>query len=170
MLYSHFFIDGSVNNQLKIGYGAYLMVSELCIPIESLKDTVRVKRFEQTNSTRLELQTLLWALDETNGLANDHELALTVYTDSQNIISLPRRRASLEASDYFSIKNKQLNNYDLYQEFYRLTSKLNCEFVKVIGHKRSSNKDEIDKLFALVDQASRRSMRKDFQRMNEINY
>jgi ribonuclease HI len=171
MLYSHIFIDGSVNNQLKIGYGAYLVVSELGTgtgtgtAIESLKDTVRVKRFEQTNSTRLELQTLLWALEETNALANDHELALTVYTDSQNIISLPRRRASLEASDYFSIKNKQLHNYDLYQEFYRLTAKLNCEFVKVIGHKPSGNKGEIDKLFALVDQASRRSMRRDFQRM-----
>ena len=67
-------------------------------------------------------------------------------------------------------KNNQLNNYELYQEFYRLNSSLTCEFVKVIGHQPSANKDEIDKLFALVDQASRRSMRKDFQRMNEINY
>ena len=165
MLYSHIFIDGSVNNQLKIGYGAYLMVAELCIPIESLKDTVRVKRFEQTNSTRLELQTLLWALEETNALANDHELALTVYTDSQNIIGLPERRSHLEQRNYFSSKNKQLNNYDLYQEFYRLTSKLNCKFVKVIGHQPFGDKNEIDKLFGLVDQASRRSMRRDFQHM-----
>ena len=56
MLYLHIFIDGSVNNQLKIGYGAYLVVSELGAAIESLKDTVRVKRFEHTNSTKLELQ------------------------------------------------------------------------------------------------------------------
>ncbi|WP_394809300.1 ribonuclease HI [Nitrosomonas sp.] len=165
MLYSHIFIDGSVNNQLKIGYGAYLVVSELGTGIELLKDTVRVKRFEQTNSTRLELQTLLWALEEINALANDHELILTVYTDSQNIISLPGRRARLEESNYFSSKNKQLNNYELYQEFYRLNSNLTCEFVKVIGHQPSSRKSEIDKLFGLVDQASRRSLRRDFQRM-----
>ncbi|HRB28867.1 MAG TPA: ribonuclease H [Nitrosomonas sp.] len=165
MLYSHIFIDGSVNNQLKFGYGAYLVVSELVISLRSPENTVKVRRFEQTNSTRLELQTLLWALDETNVLANDHGLALTVYTDSQNIIGLPERRSHLEQRNYFSSKNKQLNNYDLYQEFYRLTSKLNCKFVKVIGHQPFGDKNEIDKLFGLVDQASRRSMRRDFQHM-----
>ncbi len=165
MLYSHIFIDGSVNNQLKIGYGAYLVVSELGAAIESLKDTVRVKRFEHTNSTKLELQTLLWALSETVALGGGGDMVLTVYTDSQSIIRLPGRRARLEQGNYFSSKNKQLNNYDLYQEFYRLTSKLNCEFVKVIGHKPSGNKGEIDKLFGLVDQASRRALRRDFQRM-----
>ncbi|MEI2768370.1 MAG: RNase H family protein [Nitrosomonas sp.] len=165
MLYSHIFIDGSVNNQLKIGYGAYLVVSELGTAIESLNDTVRVKRFEQTNSTKLELQTLLWALSETITLDGGGNIVLTIYTDSQNIINLPGRRSHLEQSNYFSIKNKQLHNYDLYQEFYRLTSKLNCEFVKVIGHQPSANKGEIDKLFGLVDQASRRSLRRDFQRM-----
>lgn len=165
MLYSHIFIDGSVNNQLKFGYGAYLVVSELVISLRSPENTVKVRRFEQTNSTRLELQTLLWALDETNVLANDHGLALTVYTDSQNIIGLPGRRTRLEESNYFSSKNNQLNNYELYQEFYRLNSSLTCEFVKVIGHQPSSKKYEIDKLFSLVDQASRRSMRRDFQRI-----
>ncbi|MBP6366914.1 MAG: ribonuclease H [Nitrosomonas sp.] len=165
MLYSHIFIDGSVNNQLKIGYGAYLVVSELGAAIESLKDTVRVKRFEHTNSTKLELQTLLWALSETVALGGGGDMVLTVYTDSQNIIGLRGRRTRLEASDYFSSKNKKLYNYELYQEFYRLNSSLTCEFVKVIGHQPSSKKYEIDKLFSLVDQASRRSMRRDFQRI-----
>ena len=167
MLYSHIFIDGSVNNQLKIGYGAYLVVSELGTgtAIESLKDTVRVKRFEHTNSTKLELQTLLWALSETVALGGGGDMVLTVYTDSQSIIRLPGRRTRLEESNYFSSKNNQLNNYELYQEFYRLNSSLTCEFVKVIGHQPSSKKYEIDKLFSLVDQASRRSMRRDFQRI-----
>ena len=165
MLYSHIFIDGSVNNQLKIGYGAYLVVSELGAAIESLKDTVRVKRFEHTNSTKLELQTLLWALSETVALGGGGDMVLTVYTDSQSIIRLPGRRARLEESNYFSSKNNQLNNYELYQEFYRLNSSLTCEFVKVIGHQPSSKKYEIDKLFGLVDQASRRALRRDFQRI-----
>ena len=101
---------------------------------------MRVRFFEQTNSTRLELQTLLWALDETNALASDHELALTVYKYSQNIIGLPERRFHLERNNYFSSKNRQRNNYDLYQEFYRLISKLNCEFVKVLGHQHLAGK------------------------------
>lgn len=162
MLHLRVFTDGSVNTQLKVGYGACLVVSDLGASIDSLKDTVKVKRFEHTNSTKLELQTLLWALHETIALSNGNDIALTAYTDSQNIIGLPGRRARLERNNYFSSKNKRLNNCELCQEFYRLTTKHNCEFVKVIGHQAASKKDELDKLFGLVDQASRRALRKNF--------
>lgn len=156
------FIDGSVNTQLKVGYGAYLVVSDPSASIEALKDRVKPKRFEQTSSTKLELQTLLWALAEIRTLAGSELIALTIYTDSQNIISLPDRRARLEQNDYFSSNNKRLNNYQLYQAFYRLTSGIECEFVKVAGHKVSSNKGEIDRRFALVDKASRGALRMEF--------
>lgn len=162
MSHLHIFTDGSVNTQLKVGHGAYLVVSDLGTSIESLIDRVKVKRFEQTSSTKLELQTLLWALGETMALSNSGNLALTAYTDSQNIIGLPGRRTRLEQNNYISSKNKRLDNYELYQEFYRLTAKLNCEFVKVVGHQASSKKDKIDKLFSLVDRASRHALREDF--------
>ncbi|SDY13315.1 ribonuclease HI [Nitrosomonas sp. Nm33] len=161
MNHLHIFTDGSAHTQSKVGYGAYLVVADLATPIELLKDMVKVKRFEQTSSTRLELQTLLWALNETIALTDGGDIVLTVYTDSQNIIGLPGRRIQLEQSNYFSSKNKQLNNYELYQEFYRLNAKLNCRFVKVTGHQPSSQKDEIGKLFSLVDRASRRALRDD---------
>jgi len=159
MLHLQIFTDGSVNTQFKVGYGAYLVVPDLNAAIDSLKSTVKVKRFEQTSSTKLELQTLLWSLEEMTALANGNDIILTVYTDSQNIIGLPGRRARLQQNNYFSSKNKRLNNYELYQEFYRLTARLNCKFVKVIGHQASHKKDVIDELFGLVDQASRRAMR-----------
>lgn len=162
MIQLHIFTDGSVNTQLKVGYGAHLVVADMATPIESLKDTVKVQRFEQTSSTRLELQTLLWALSETIALTDDGELALTVYTDSQNIMGLPGRRAHLEQNNYFSSKNKRLHNYELYQEFYHLNARLNCCFVKVAGHQPSSQKDKIDKMFGLVDRASRRALRENF--------
>ncbi len=159
MAHLNIFTDGSVNTQLKVGYGACLVVSDLDTPIEPLKDTVKVKRFEHTSSTKLELQTLLWVLNEMITSANGDDISLTVYTDSQNIIGLPRRRTRLEQNNYFSSKNKRLNNYELYQEFYRLTDKLKCRLIKVIGHQASSKKDGVDKLFELVDQASRRALR-----------
>lgn len=164
MLHMHLFTDGSVNTQLKVGYGAYLLVSEFDMPTESLREMVHLKRFEQTSSTQLELQTMLWALGETMGsetikLVNGKDMALTAYTDSQNIIRLPERQARLEQSNYFSRKHKRLRHYELYQQFYRLTAGLNCEFVKVVGHQASSNKDKIHQLFGLVDQASRRALR-----------
>lgn len=155
------FTDGSVHAQSKVGYGAYLAVTSLAIPIESLKDTVKVKRFAQTSSTRLELQTLLWALHETMVLHDGYDMAWTVYTDSQNIIGLPGRRVDLERNNYFTSKNKRLSNYELYQEFYRLNARLNCQFVKVIGHQAASQKDEIGRLFTLVDRASRHALRED---------
>ena len=102
MNHLHIFTDGSVHAQSKMGYGAYLAVSDLATPIESLKELVKVKRFEQTSSTKLELQTLLWALSETIALTDGGEMVLAVYTDSQNIIGLPERRSHLEQNNYFS--------------------------------------------------------------------
>ena len=162
MLHLQIFTDGSVNTQLRVGYGAYFMISDLNESIESLKDKVKVRRFMQTSSTKLELQTLLWALGEIVSLANRSAVILTIYTDSQNIINLPSRRNYLEQRNYFSGKNKRLNNYDLYQEFYRLTSQLNCKFVKVKGHQASERKNKIERLFSLVDKASRCALRKNF--------
>lgn len=156
------YTDGSVNTQLKVGYGAYLLVSELTTSTDTLKEQVKIKRFEQTSSTKLELQTLLWALAEIDALVNDEDTSLTVYTDSQNIIDLPSRQARLENSDFFTSSNKRLNNYQLYKTFYQFTAGRTCTFVKVIGHQASSKKDQVDKRFTLVDKASRRALRNEF--------
>ena len=149
--------DGSVNTQSKIGYGAYLAVSERGLSLDLLRKRVKVKRFEHTSSTKLELQTLLWALSDIQTLRR----RVIVYTDSQNIMGLRGRRNRFEENDYRSKKNKRLNNYKLYQEFYEMTDRLDCEFLKVRGHQRSNQKDDIDKLFTLVDRASRNALRRD---------
>lgn len=164
MLHLQVFTDGSVNTQSKVGYGAYLALgvnpnSEQSASLDALKDTVRVKRFENTSSSKLELQTLLWAVNQTIALANEGKFTLTVYTDSQNIIGLPGRRAHLERNNYLSSKNRLLNNHELYQEFYRLFSRVKLELVKVVGHQPSSKKGEIERIFSLVDRASRRALR-----------
>ena len=151
------FTDGSVDTQSKIGYGAYLSVSEHGLSLDSLRECVKVRRFEHTSSTKLELQTLLWAL----GDIQVSESKVIVYTDSQNIMGLPERRERFEQNDYRSKKGRLLNNYELYQEFYRLTGQLKCRFVKVRGHQVSKQKDEIDRLFTLVDRASRNALRGD---------
>ncbi|MBU4264017.1 MAG: ribonuclease H [Proteobacteria bacterium] len=151
------FMDGSVNTQAKIGYGAYLAVSERGLSLELLGMRVQVRRFEQTSSTKLELQTLLWAIGDIQALGRK----VIVYTDSQNIMGLEGRRDRFEQNDYRSRKNKRFNNYELYQEFYRMTDQLDCELVKVRGHKKSNQKDDIDRLFTLVDRAARNALRGD---------
>ena len=151
------FTDASVNTQSNIGYGAYLVVPEPGLSLDSLRLRIKVKRFEHTSSTKLELQTLLWALKYIQALA----CKVIVYTDSQNIMGLPARRGRFEQNDYRSKKNRRLNNYKLYQEFFRITDQLDCKFVKVSGHLVSNQKDDIDRLFTLVDRASRNALRRD---------
>ncbi|MCK5825512.1 MAG: ribonuclease H [Desulfuromusa sp.] len=149
--------DGSVNPESNIGYGAYLTVSDSELSLDELKTQVKVRRFEQTSSTKLELQTLLWALNDIQTSGDK----VTVYTDSQNIVSLPQRRERLEQNDYCSHKNIRLNNFELYQQFYMLIDQLECKLVKVRGHKRAKQKNGIDRLFTLVDRASRKALRED---------
>ena len=149
------FTDGSVNPQSKIGFGAVLLLQDLNVSLDEAKTLVKLNRFENTSSTKLELQVLLLALNEIDS-DNCHVI---VYTDSQNIIGLPARRERFEKNGYCSKNGKLIANHQLYQEFYRLTDTLKCEFVKVKGHKVSNCKNDIDKLFTLVDRASRVALR-----------
>jgi len=149
------FTDGSVDTHSNIGYGAYLFVSESGLSLDLLKTHVKVRRFDHTSSAKLELQTLLWALSDIQASGR----GAIVYTDSQNIMGLPGRRDRLEQNEYRSKKNKRLNNYELYRDFFKMTDQLECVFVKVRGHQPSNRKDAIDMLFTLVDSASRNALR-----------
>ncbi|WP_461634170.1 RNase H family protein [Labilibaculum euxinus] len=149
------FTDGSVNPQSKIGFGAVLLLQDLNVSLDEAKTLVKLNRFENTSSTKLELQVLLLALNEIDS-DNCHVI---VYTDSQNIIGLPARRERFEKNGYCSKNGKLIANHKLYQEFCRLTDSLQCEFVKVKGHKVFRQKDQVDQLFALVDRASRNALR-----------
>ena len=149
------FTDSSVNPQEKIGFGSFLILEEKNISFEEMKKSIKIKRFENTSSTKLELQTFLWSLKE----IIDKNVIIEVYTDCQNIIGLKDRRKRFETNDYKSSKGKLINNQELYKEFFEKIDKLNIIFIKVKGHKKSSLKDEIDNIFNLVDKASRNALR-----------
>lgn len=151
------FTDGSVNVQSRIGYGAYLVLAEHGLPHELLRKNVKLRRFANTSSTKLELQTLIWALEDIQAIGHK----VIAYTDSQNIIGLLGRRSRLESNDFYSKNNKRLNNFELYQSFYKMIDQLDCQLVKVQGHNSSSQKNDIEKIFALVDKASRNKLRKE---------
>jgi ribonuclease HI len=152
------FTDGSVDTKSNIGYGAYLLVSENEMFSDVLLPKVKLKRFENTSSTKLEMQTVLWALSE----VSEFEGKIIVYTDSQNIAGLMNRRERLGKNDFQSKKGRGMNHAELYRQFFRITDLLNCEFRKVEGHKRTTDKNNIDRLFTLVDMASRNAVRNEF--------
>ncbi len=149
------FTDGSVNPQLNIGFGAYLITQENIETIDILNIKVNYKKFENTSSTKLELETLLWAIK-----SNDFkEKKVSVYTDCQNILGLLTRRERFIKNNYYSKNGKLIANHLLYKEFYKLIDAFDLEFIKVKGHKTTSKKDTIDKIFTLVDKGSRNSLR-----------
>lgn len=152
------FTDGSVNVQQKTGCGAYLCISESDAGKQDLKTLVKTKLFENTSSTKLELQTLLWALSE----IDSSNKKLYVYTDSQNIAGLLERRVRLERNDYKSGKGVPLNNEKLYRGFFTCLDATDCQIIKVKGHKPGREKSNIERVFSIVDKAARKGLRNRF--------
>lgn len=149
------FTDGSVSSQSKIGYGAYLVGEEQELGEDLASPPIVIRRFEDTSSTKLELQTLIWALGE----VGKKDQPILIFTDSQNTISLLERRPYLEQERYYSRSRKLLKNHQLYRDFFSIIDALDCTFEKVQGHRTSSQKNRIDQLFSRVDRASRKALR-----------
>ena len=149
------FCDGSVNPQEKIGFAAYFIYDE-----NKLNQDIKIRKFKNTSSTKLELEALLWALEDENLINN----SIIVFTDCQNILGLNQRREKFEENDYKTSTGKIIRNHELYKKFFEITDDLDCTFEKVKGHKKTSQKDEIDKLFNLVDKTSRKALREYFNK------
>ncbi len=152
------FTDGSVNPQSGVGFGAYLLLETLDSPYTEVEQKIQIKKFNDTSSTKLELETLLWALND----VHLKDCKVTIYTDCQNIIGLKERRDRFEKNDYITGKGKLIKSHELYKIFYKRTDVLDCEFIKLKGHKASAIKNEIDDIFTLVDKATRNALRKSF--------
>lgn len=146
------FVDGSVNPQARVGYGACLCLpASVCMqaPNNSVND-IQIRRFEDTSSTQLELETLLWALDLVPA-----DTEITVYTDCQNIMNLLLRRQRLVAKAYCNKKGEPLAHAALYQQFYRHYDALAFTLVKLKGHKPAVDRSILDQWFSRVDRAAR---------------
>jgi ribonuclease HI len=154
----YLFTDGSVNPQSGEGFGAYLLLEKKEFFSDKLDEKIKIKQFKNTSSTKLELETLLWAFNDVN--LEDYKIV--VYTDCQNIIGLKRRRDKFEKNNYITSKGSVIKNHELYKDFLKKLDILDCEFIKVKGHKKTSVKNEIDEIFTLVDRATRKALRKTF--------
>jgi len=162
------FTDVSFNPKLKFGFGAYLLLpsSFLEIPPERIIRTefvglIRLRRFEDTSSTRLEVQDLLWALEDFQKEGAGSKIGtLEVYSDSLCVAGLRRRRSQLKTNSFCSkVKNRLLKNASLYRKFYEFHDVLGFEVVKVTGHVRSCSHDSIQRLFSFVDKEARKALK-----------
>jgi ribonuclease HI len=161
------FTDVSLNPQRKLGIGGYLLVPLSFLEtephaIESSDVSARLetRRFTETSSTTLEVQTVLWALEhsreEFTGPAGGD---LRIYTDSQCVAGLTGRRTGLERTDYVAKRSgRPLNNAALYRAFYAAYDHLGFQVIKVSGHAPACSHDTIHRIFSYVDQEVRRAL------------
>jgi ribonuclease HI len=161
------FTDVSVDPQHKLGVGAYLLVPTTfleTVPQDigrgEISARLRLRKFTETSSTKLEVQTVLWALENSRAAFNGSDPgSLCIYTDSQCIAGLPGRRAVLEANDFLSRRSRRpLTNAPLYRAFYAAYDELGFELIKVAGHSRSCSHDTVQRIFSYVDKEVRRSL------------
>ena len=157
------FTDGSVNQETKTGAGCFLILTDnelLNFDPDYFRRKIERTLFQNTSSTKLEIQTILFALSEIEKNTDLASCKLDIYTDSQNIISLPSRKQKLISRDYRTGNGeRELKNAELYQRFLAILDKTDFRIIKVKGHKKKNEKDEIDLIFTLVDRESRRASR-----------
>jgi ribonuclease HI len=162
------FTDVSLNPKLNFGVGAYLLVPAFFLEvsphsIERPEVTERLvfRRFECTSSTTLEVQTVLCALEGyRDGLKSSESVKLQIYSDSQCVTGLLRRRPGLEAKGFLSKRARhQLKNACLYRRFYEFYDELGFEIIKVVGHTRSCSHNTVNRIFSLVDKNVRKILK-----------
>jgi ribonuclease HI len=156
----------SVNPGLKLGVGAYIYIpASLRIERSEVAARIKVRRFEETSSPRLEIQTVLWALEKYKPRYRKQARIsargkLYLYSDSQCVSGLLKRRPGLLACDFLSRKtNRPLRNAPLYRAFYEFHDKLDFEVIKVQGHSPSRSRGSSDRIFSYIDKEVRKSLR-----------
>jgi ribonuclease HI len=159
------FTDASVDLKLQAGFGAYLAIAESELELidgkeDLLHSRLKTRQFRATSPTQLEIETVLWALQEVIPEPPASAADIILFTDSQSIIDLPRRRTRLERSGFTgAASGKVLKNAGLYRAFYELQDRLIFKPVKLKGHRKGADKTPLDRVFSCVDKAARKALR-----------
>lgn len=162
------FTDASVNSQLKRGVGGYIFLPAALLEAgpgsiekSDIIGRLVLRRCTGAGSTQMELRTIVWALENyRKTLTGPPDGELSVYTDSQCVADLSRRRSGLENKNYISKKtNGEIKNATLYRKLYSLYDELNMNVVKVAGHSRVASHDTIHRIFSIVDREVRKALR-----------
>lgn len=160
------FTDVSLIPRARLGVGGYLLVPQAYLENElqdisqtEVSGRLEIKRFEETSSTMLEVQTVLWALGHAREqFTGSNRGSLKIYTDSQCVAGLIDRRAGLENSDFIGKRSgRALNHAALYRSFYEAYDKIGFEVIKVSGHSPASSHDTVHRVFSYVDKEMRKA-------------
>lgn len=83
---------------------------------------------------------------------------IEIYTDSDYVLGLPRRRERLENNSYQSKKGKEIKNRDLILQFYDCLDRFEIKMIRVEGHAKKGH-SKITDYHREVDKLSRKLVR-----------
>ena len=166
------FTDVSLNPKEKIGIGGYLLVPVSflervpdSIEQSEVSERLKIRSFADTSSTMLEVQTVLWALENVREEATVcADRSLQIYTDSQCVAGLLGRRAALESTCFVAKRSRrQLPNAALYRSFYAEYDRLSFQLIKVAGHSPAGSHDTVHRIFSYLDREVRKALQDQLQ-------
>ena len=143
------FTDGSCHNQLKTGGWASIIITDS-------GKVVLEGSISKTTHQRMELTAVLESLQYLQREGKGRE-EIIVYSDSQYVVDLVKRKGNLILSNYQTRKFKPIRNSDLVKELIDFMSLPNIRFIKIKSHQRLSDMESI--LNREVDLLSRKNMR-----------
>lgn len=142
------FTDGSCHVEKRVGGWAAII-------FRAGEKTVLSGHVFDTTHQRMELTAALSALQHLETISAHDEIV--VYTDSQYLADLHRRKKRLLASAFTTRKKLTMPNADLLAEFFRFDDKFKLECVKVPSHAKGSSQANHNRE---VDMMSRSIVRK----------
>jgi len=144
------------------GYLFLIISNDQLIPQNDLLPPIDFSLFKDTNCTRLELDSIISALEAAKKQVEEQasSLKITVYTDCKTACDLPLRRGKLEASGFMGKKSgRPLTNKVQYLKIFKLFDELNPNIVWMKGHQSKQKRNPTERVFSFVDQATRQKLR-----------
>ena len=135
------YTDGSCNPKHGVGaWASLLFVDESKVVLTGTE--------EQTTHQRMELQAVIKSF-EYLAKANLLQRVMELYTDSQYVTGLSRRKVKLKASGFMTKKNVPIRNSDLVRILIEYSEMMNVHFIKVKAHQNNDDQNrnrEVDLL------------------------
>lgn len=143
------FTDGSCHSQLKKGgWASIIFIGDEKIVLEG--------NSSETTHHRMEVVAVLQSLEylQLGGLIDNQIL---IYSDSQYVVDLLKRKDRLALSGYQTKKSKPIRNLDLVGALIIFMHHDNIKFIKIKSHQKHSDLNTL--LNREVDILSRKNMR-----------
>lgn len=150
------YTDGSGDANTGIGgWASILLVDDQRIVLSGA--------FHKTTHQRMELWAVLASIEYLAKNMLDTR-SIVLYTDSQYVADMPRRKEKLKSKGFLTQKKLPIRNVELVMKLIENIEKMNLQLIKVKAHQPSSNKTPNHE----VDRLARKQVRNGIAAMKDI--